>query len=92
MKRIEAIALLVEYLPLAYRLAAQGVDIELTDKERGVLAGFIRIWQTALLSDPDIQREAGLDSHNMANLSYMAAQVQAEEMRRQHVSGEQVDG
>lgn len=88
MTREEAIALLAACHQFAYKLGGQGVDIELTDEERVVLAGFIQVWQAGLLDDPDIHTQAGLDSGDMANLSYMAAQVQAEEMRRQHASGE----
>ncbi len=91
MTRNEAITILAWCIPLAAKLDAQGVDIELTTEDRASLAGFKRVWITGWLDDSDIYRQAELTHSDIAKLTYMAAQVQAEEMRRQHASGEQVD-
>ncbi len=89
MKRIEAITLLAGCVPLADRLAAMGVNIELTDAERAALANFNQVALDDWLDDPDIHRQAGLGRADINALGFMAAQAMAEEMRRQHESGEQ---
>ncbi len=95
MKRIEAIARLSGCKPLADRLAALGVNIELTEQDRAALAGFNQVWLYEdgwWLEDPDIHRQAGLGQADINALVFMAAKLQADNMRRQHASREQLDG
>lgn len=95
MKRIEAITLLAGCVPLADRLAAQGVNIPLTEADRAALEGFNQVWLYEdgwWLDDPDIHRQAGLQRSDIATLNFMLARVQADDMRRQHEEGEQLDG
>ncbi len=90
-KRIEAIALLVACVPLADRLAAMGVNIELTEQDRTALAGFNKVWLADWLDDPDIHRQAGLSRSDIGSLNFVAAMQTEKEMRRQHESGEPLD-
>lgn len=95
MKRIEAIALLAACLPLANRLVAQGVNIPLDQADLAALEGFNQVYLYEdgwWLDDPDIHRQAGLGRDDIGALTFMLAKVQAESMRRQHESGEQLDG
>jgi hypothetical protein len=94
LKRIEAIARLAACIPLAQRLAYQGVNIELTEADRAALEGFHEVWLYEdgwWLDDNDIHRQAGLGRDDIGALTFMLARVQAEEMRRQHESGEQLE-
>ena len=94
MKRIEAIALLAGCVPLAERLAAQGVNIELTEQDRAALAGFHQVWLYEdgwWLDDPDIHRQAGLGRSDIGALSFMLARETSKKIQRQHESGEQLD-
>ena len=78
MKRIEAIMLLAACKPLADRLAAQGVNIELTDADRAALAGFNQVWsydEGWWLGDHDIHRATGLQRSDIATLTFMLAKV-----------------
>jgi hypothetical protein len=70
-KRIDAVALLAACVPLANRLAVQGVNIELTE---AALVGFRRVWsydEGFWLDDPDIHRQAGLGREDIAALTFM---------------------
>lgn len=82
MKRIEAIVLLAACKPLAERLAAQGVNIELTDADRAALAGFNQVWdynEGYWLSDSDdVHRQAGLRRSDIGTLSFVAAMQSSE--------------
>jgi hypothetical protein len=92
-RRIEAIVLLA-VSTLANRLAAQGVDIELTAADRAALEGFNQVWLYEdgwWLGDPDIHRQAGLGRDDIGALTFMLSRVQDEKMRWQHASGEQLD-
>jgi hypothetical protein len=94
MKRIEAIALLAGCVPLADRLAAQGVNIQLTDADRTALAGFNQVWLYEdgwWLDDSDIHRQAGLDRSDIGALNFMLARETSKKIQRQHKSGEQLD-
>ncbi len=95
MKRVEAIALLAECIPVANKLAALGVKAELTDADLAALEGFYQLWMVGederWLDDPDIHRDAGLGLSDMAALCSVAVGIQGEKMRRQHASGEQLD-
>lgn len=95
MKRIEAIALLAACKPLADRLAAQGVNIELNDADRSALAGFNQVWQYNegyLLSDSDnVHRQAGLSRSDIGALNFVAVMQAQDEMLRQHLKGEPLE-
>ena len=78
MKRIEAMALLAACKLLADRLAAQGVNIELTNADRAALAGFNQVWsyhEGWWLDDPNIHRQAGLRRSDIGALSFVAANM-----------------
>lgn len=95
MERNEAIALLAACKPLADRLAAQGVNIKLTNVDRIALDGFKRIWNYKggfWLDDPETYRQAGLQKSDIHILTFMLDWVQIENMGRQHEGGEQLDG
>lgn len=88
MKRAEAIALLTACVPLADRLAALGINIELTAEYRLALAGFNKVWLADWLDDPDIHRQAGLGRADIGALSFMVTRDQTDKMRQQHENGE----
>jgi hypothetical protein len=94
LKRIEAIARLSACIPLAQRLAYQGINIELTEADRAALEGFNQVWQYNegwWLDDNDVHRQAGLGRDDIGALTFMLARLQADNMRRQHEAGEQLD-
>lgn len=91
MKRPEVIAFLSACKPLADRLAAQGIYIELTDADRAILAKFNQLALEDWLDDPDIARLAGLHQLDINMLGFEAARAMTEAMRRQNESGEQVE-
>lgn len=78
MKREEAIVLLAICKPLADRLAAQGVNIELTDAERSALTGYKRVWSYNdgwWLDDPNVHRQAGLQRSDIGALTFMLTRL-----------------
>jgi hypothetical protein len=93
LSKSEAIALLAACAPPAGKLAALGVNIELTQEDRAALAGFNQVWLYEdgwWLDDPDIHRQAGLSQSVIGALSFMAA-MQTTKNIRQHESGEHID-
>ncbi len=77
MKIDVARTILVACRPLASKLAAQGVDIELTNYDHEALRHFNMVVNSDRLRDSDIYRQAGLGRADIANLSYRAAQHKA---------------
>lgn len=69
MERIEAIALLAGCVSLANRLAALGVNIELTQEDRATLAGFNKVWlyEDGYWLEENIHREAGLNRSDIGH-------------------------
>lgn len=92
MKKAEAILLLAACKPLADRLAAQGVNIQLTSQEQAALAGFNKVWnynEGWWLSDTDdIHRHAGLLRSDIGALSFISAMQAQAKILRQHEEGE----
>jgi hypothetical protein len=77
MGRSEAILLLGFCIILARRVAAEGVNIELSEEDRENLAGFNRVYKAGWLDDPDFHRQAGLGRSDITNLGYLASQIPA---------------
>lgn len=91
MKRQEAILLLAACKPLADRLAALGVNIELTDVDRAALAGFSWVWRYNdgwWLEESDVRWQAGLQRSDIGALSFVAALLSDQRMHRQHEESE----
>ena len=75
MKRAEIIAMLAACKPLADRLAAQGIYIELTDADRAILAKFNQLALEDWLDDPSIAKAAGLHQFDINMLGFEAARA-----------------
>ena len=90
MKRIEASAILTACVPLANRLAAEGIYVILTAAEKTVLANFYQVVLDGWLNDPKVYQEAGLRQLDIKMLGIKAARTLAEEMW-QHAAGEQLE-
>ena len=60
MNKDEAITLLAACAPLASKLSDPGMDIELTEADRYVLAGFNKVRLAGWLEDGYLHRQAGL--------------------------------
>jgi hypothetical protein len=85
MTKSEAITTLAACAPLAQlaqRLAAQGVNIELTEQDRAALGRFRVIWwdDWDFLEDPNVPLEAGL-TPVLLNLLNAKANLEMERMR-----------
>jgi hypothetical protein len=86
--RETAIALLISCQPLALRLTAEGLNLEITEEEHLVLLGFKKVWLAGYLDGSShIYREAGLSRTDLAALNRLLARSEGESMRQQHASG-----
>ena len=94
MERLEAIALLTACRPLADRLAAEGVDLQLTPDDLFNLRGFNEVWlynDGNWLDDPVVRRQSGLSRSDIAMLHFIAGMQAREKMRRLHEAGEPLE-
>lgn len=87
--RKAAIALLSACQPLALRLIAEGINLEISEEEHLALLGFKKVWLAGYLDGSShIYREAGLSRADVAALNRLLARSESENMKQQHALGD----
>jgi hypothetical protein len=86
-RRQAAITLLTGCQPLALRLSAEGLNLEISEEEHQVLLGFKKVWLAGYMDGSShIYREAGLSRADLAALSRLLSRCEGENMRQQHAA------